>query len=230
MKSQPERALERPLDGGGKFFLTVRAVLLIFLFYAFAGATIVLLSVWLALETVLGFVAGWFVRTVALRRAVREHFGLLKTFLRGFRLEKSIDARIRLEPEDAPELFRLIESLCIRTETALPRDVFLEMQLNAWVRLQGWRRGGAAVLGVGFDLLAGLSERELETVLAHELTHAKMTQRATRDWLARGLERAVNLSPKGANVEAQADVAADFRKSDRLCDWLDWRRFPPGGI
>jgi Zn-dependent protease with chaperone function/tetratricopeptide (TPR) repeat protein len=193
MNSQPETSLERPLDGEGKFFLTLRAVVLIFFFYAFALTTVVLLGFFLALETVLGFVGGWFVRTLAIRRAVREHFGLLKTFLRSFRLEKSIDARIHLEPEDAPELFRLIESLCIRTETAIPRNVFLEMQLNAWVRLQGWRRGGAVVLGIGFDLLAGLSERELETVLAHELAHAKITQRATRDWLAHGLERAAKL-------------------------------------
>ncbi len=194
MKVKSEPPLEKPLDGGGKSLLTLRAALLIFVYYAFAITSIVFLSIWIAGETVLAVFVAWFARGVSLRRAVREHFAVLKAFLRSFRLEKSAEGRLRLTPDDAPELFRLIERLCIETQSALPSDVLLEIQLNAWVRLKGWRRSGETALGIGFDLIAGLSVRELETVIAHELTHAKLTERASRDWLANGLERAVKLA------------------------------------
>ncbi len=196
MKVQPETPLEKPLDGGGKFLLTSRAALLIFVYCVFAVSSVVFLSLWIAAEAVLGVIGGWFALAISLRRAAREHFALLKTVLRSFRLEKSADARIRLTADAAPDLFRLIQEICIRTETTLPSDVFLEMQLNAWVRLKGWRRGGETALGIGFDLIAGLSVRELETVIAHELAHAKITERASRDWLANGVERSVKLAAR----------------------------------
>ena len=89
----------------------------------------------------------------------------------------------------------MIEALCARTHIARPRQVLLEMQMNAWVRLGGFRRGaGKVVLGLGSDLLAGLTRGELEAVLAHELSHAKVTRRAVRPWLSRGLDRAAQIS------------------------------------
>jgi Zn-dependent protease with chaperone function/tetratricopeptide (TPR) repeat protein len=194
MKAQPATPLEKPLRGGSKFLLTLRAGLTVLGFYAFALGTIVLLTVWMGLEMAAGFVAGAFSRAVGARRALRSHFGLLRAFVRSFRLEKSIEARVRLQQAEAPELFGLIESVCSRAKIPFPSAVFVEMQLNAWVRLTGWRRGtGKVVLGLGYDLLAGLTAAELEAVLAHELTHARLTQRAMRNGLSRGLDRAVQL-------------------------------------
>ncbi|HEY3856138.1 MAG TPA: M48 family metalloprotease [Verrucomicrobiae bacterium] len=212
MKGQPEIPLEKPLDGGGKFLLTLRATLLIFVYYAFALTSIIFLTLWIAGEASLAVFVAWFARSVSLRRSVREHFAALKALLRSFRLEKSADVRIRLSPDDAPEVFRLIERLCLQTQTAFPSDVLLEMQLNAWVRLKGWRRGGKMALGIGFDLIAGLSVRELETVIAHELTHAKLTERASRDWLANGLERAVKLTRLLTRRSREKLSASAFRR------------------
>ena len=43
-------------------------------------------------------------------------------------------------------------------------------------------------------MLAGLSETEMEAVLAHEMTHAKLIQRGIKTWLNGGLNRAMTLS------------------------------------
>ncbi|HEX4121953.1 MAG TPA: M48 family metalloprotease [Verrucomicrobiae bacterium] len=211
MKPQSETSLERPLSGGAKLFLTLRASFVVLAFYAFAFSAILFLTLWIGLEMAAGFVAGTFTRAVGVRRALRNHFGLLRAFLGSFRLDKSIEARVKLDPADAPELFTMIESACLRTQVPFPREVFVEMHLNAWVRLKGWRRGtGTVVLGLGYDLLAGLTAGELEAVLAHELTHARLTQRAVRDGLARGLERAVqlvrNLALAGRHRKAASSV------------------------
>jgi len=194
MKSQSDMPVETPLAGGAKFFLTIRACLAVSAFYGFAFATVFLSTVWIALELAVGFVAGFFVRAIGIRRKLRTHFRILRAFLRSFRLDKAIEARIELQRDDALDLFQMVESLCAQMAVRFPGKVFLEMQLNAWVRLKGWGDGrGANALGLGYDLLAGLSVGELEAVLAHEFTHARLTQRALRDWLEHGLERAVQL-------------------------------------
>ena len=183
------------MTSAGKWLLTFRAALIIFLFYGFVFCSILCLTAGVALEFAAGFAGGRFHWAVAVRRALRTHFGLLKIFARGLCRSKTSAARVLLEPEAAPELFVMIETLCARTQVVAPRQLWLEMQLNAWVRLGGFLpRRGRVVLGVGYDLLAGLTRDELEAVLAHELTHAKVAGHAVRHWLARGLERAVQIS------------------------------------
>ena len=66
------------------------------------------------------------------------------------------------------------------------------MGVNAWVRLKGYRRGaGTTILGVGYDLLAGMSQTEVEAVLAHEMAHARLVQRGFSRWLTGGVSRVV---------------------------------------
>lgn len=79
-------------------------------------------------------------------------------------------------------------------DASVPREIVLELGDNAWVRLKGFRRGaGKKTLGVGYDLLAGLSIPEIEAVLAHEMAHAKLVQRGFRNWLEGGQARLRNL-------------------------------------
>jgi predicted Zn-dependent protease len=101
------------------------------------------------------------------------------------------------------------------------------MEAGAWVRLKGWRRsGGKVALGLGFDLLAGTTRSELRAVIAHELSHAKLTQRAIRNGLARGLERAVQLSsglskltvPRREKANSPRLARAFLRVSDNLAE------------
>ena len=182
---------ERPLDGSSKMSLTFRATAVVLLFYVFACGAILFLAVLAAVEFALGCAGGRCGWAISLRRAVQAHFGLLKTFARSFQTERPRDARILLQAAEAPGLFAAIESLCARAQIPPPRRVSLDMSVNAWVTLQG---GDNMVLGLGYELLAGLRQDELETVLAHELIHAKLSRRALRHWLARGLERAAQLS------------------------------------
>jgi Zn-dependent protease with chaperone function/Flp pilus assembly protein TadD len=200
------------MRGAAKWSLSFRAGLIVLLFYALAVASILFLTFCVALEFAGGFIGRRFWWAAAVRGALRTHFNLLKAFARGLRLPKMAEARIPLQPAEAEELFLMIETLCARAQMAAPRQVLLEMQMNAWVRLGGLGRGsGKVVLGLGYDLLAGLTREELEVVLAHELTHAKVTRRWTGLWLARGLERAVQvargLRPRAAPRRRNARVS-----------------------
>jgi Zn-dependent protease with chaperone function len=213
------------MRGAAKWSLTFRAGMVVLLFYACAFASILFLTACVVLEFAFGFAGRRFWWGVAARRALRIHFGLLKTFARGLRLPKMAEARVSLQREEAPGLFLMIESLCARTQMAPPRQVLLEMQMNAWVRLGGFSPGaGNVVLGLGYDLLAGLTREELESVLAHELTHAKVTNRLAGHWLARGLERAVQIArglrPRAAPRRRNARVSVLARHFLGMSDWL----------
>src|SRR5262249_39603822 len=133
--------------------------------------------------------------------------------------------RITLKREDAPELFRILGNLCERVHVSMPQSVALEMTTNAWVRMKGYRRGaGRTTLGIGYDLLAGLSDAELEGVLAHEMMHAKLVQRGFTLGLRSGLSRAGRWA---RGLRGHAEAARRARKSAELtqaflscADWL----------
>src|SRR3989475_4647364 len=95
------------------------------------------------------------------------------------------------------------------------------MHSNAWAQLRGYRRGaGRTSLGIGFDLLAGLTVSELEAVLAHELAHARLVQRGFSRWLKKGLARLTLVTTELSDCAAayrQANARSDLdRKSTRL--------------
>ena len=79
----------------------------------------------------------------------------------------------RLEPAGHPRLFQAIETVARATGQAMPREVFLVPQLNAWVAQRGGVMGFGSrrVMGLGLPLLEALSVRQLEAVLAHEFGH-----------------------------------------------------------
>jgi tetratricopeptide (TPR) repeat protein/Zn-dependent protease with chaperone function len=196
MSSQFEPSEERSLSDAGNWPFTLRASFFVFLFYAFALACILVLTACVVVEFAIGFIGGRFFWAAGMRRALKIHFRLLKTFVQSLRLTKAAAARIPLQREEAPEVFLMIESLRAQTQIAVPQQILVEMQMNAWIRLDGfWSSSGSGqvVLGLGYDLLAGLTRGELEVVLAHELMHASVTQRSLRHWLDRGLERALQL-------------------------------------
>jgi Zn-dependent protease with chaperone function len=202
-------------------------VSIIFLFYLFVVATVFLLAVWICVELVVGFVGGRFRWAFKVRQVFRGHFALAGVFLRSLCLRHPDETSVPLAPEDAPDLFSMLESLCAVTGIEFPPKVFLEMEADAWVRLHGYRRGaGKMALGLGFDLLAGTSQSELHAVIAHELSHAKLTQRAVRNWLCHGLERAVQLSgglskltaPGGKKANSPSLARIFLRVTDRLAE------------
>ncbi|MDP3882452.1 MAG: M48 family metallopeptidase [Candidatus Staskawiczbacteria bacterium] len=74
-----------------------------------------------------------------------------------------------IEKKDNPELYRVVENLCITAGLPLPRIYVLpELQPNAFAT---GRNAKHAVVAVTRGLLNRLDKKELEGVIAHELSH-----------------------------------------------------------
>jgi Zn-dependent protease with chaperone function/Tfp pilus assembly protein PilF len=215
---------EKPLSKGSIFALGCAAAGTMLLFYVFSAVSVLLLVVLLAFETVFLLVALRFGLAGPMARVMNRHLAALPILFRSFWIRKGSEFRVALHPDDAPRLFRLLGDLCERANVAVPREVLLEMTVNAWVRMDGYRRGaGKTTLGIGYDLLAGLSEREMAAVLAHEVTHARLVQRGFSKWLKGGLARAVRLA---AGLAALVDAGRRMRQPSDLARMLfkpaDW--------
>ncbi|HEV7928214.1 MAG TPA: M48 family metalloprotease, partial [Verrucomicrobiae bacterium] len=193
----------QPLSGFSKWVLAVGAGAVIALFYLFVLVSVLALLLVIALEFCLVLAVAR-LGLLLFVRPLRRDIAMLLVFLRSLRLRKESEAHIALQPEEAPGLFAVLQKLCPRAGMALPHEVLLLMNVNAWVRLKGYRRGaGKTFLAVGYDLLAGFSTLEVEAVLAHELMHAKLVQRGLKTVLNGGLVRAASLSRSlAAQVEA----------------------------
>ncbi len=79
----------------------------------------------------------------------------------------------RVEASTHPRLFRLIHEVASRTGQAMPAEVYLLNEVNAWVSQRGGVMGFGSrrVMGIGLPLLQALSQAELKAVIAHEFGH-----------------------------------------------------------
>lgn len=79
----------------------------------------------------------------------------------------------RLTAAEQPALFREIESVAAATGQAMPAEVYLEGDVNAWVAQRGGIMGVGSrrVMGIGLGLMRVLSVDEFRGVLAHEFGH-----------------------------------------------------------
>lgn len=74
-----------------------------------------------------------------------------------------------IEKNDNPELYRIVENLCITAGLPVPKVYIIEeRQLNAFAT---GRDKNHAVVAVTRGLLERLDKKELEGVIAHELSH-----------------------------------------------------------
>jgi Zn-dependent protease with chaperone function len=78
-----------------------------------------------------------------------------------------------LAPDRQGRLFDLIGEVATATGQAMPREVYLVPDVNAWVAVRGGVMGFGSrrVMGLGLPLLQTLSVAELRAVLAHEFGH-----------------------------------------------------------
>jgi Zn-dependent protease with chaperone function len=79
----------------------------------------------------------------------------------------------RIYEKDHPRLFELVRDMGARTGQALPREVYLVADVNAFVAQRGGVMGffSRRVMGLGLPLLSLLTVSELRAVLAHEFGH-----------------------------------------------------------
>ena len=76
-----------------------------------------------------------------------------------------------IEKKDNPELYRIVENLCITAGLPVPKIYILnEAQPNAFATGRDEKH---AVIAVTKGLLGKLEKKELEGVIAHELSHVK---------------------------------------------------------
>jgi len=99
-------------------------------------------------------------------------FSSLMSFISYWYSDKIVLAISRakeIKKEDNPELYRLVENLCLTAGLPLPKIYLIEeMALNAFAT---GRNPEHAVVAVTRGLLERLERQELEGVLAHELSH-----------------------------------------------------------
>src|SRR6185437_5872656 len=150
MKTESDVLREKPLSGSSRFFLFLGAGGIILLSYPVSSLLPVLL-VGLLLCEVMVVVAAARVGLVRLVGGIiNSHGALLAVFFRSVWLKKGAEFRIKLQPQDAPVLFDVLKTLCEKAEVEMPHEVLVDMTVNAFVKLKGYRKGaGRTVLGVG---------------------------------------------------------------------------------
>ena len=79
----------------------------------------------------------------------------------------------RVEPQDQPDLFKVIEEVAASASQAMPSEVYLVNDVNAFVAQRGgvMSIGSRRVMGLGLPLMQVLSVQEFRSVLAHEFGH-----------------------------------------------------------
>jgi heat shock protein HtpX len=89
------------------------------------------------------------------------------------RTEKFQPPGPRISAEEHPDLFKLIDRVADATAQKPPAEVYLVLDVNAWVTEIGdWSEGKSKrLMGVGLPLLQTLTIAELTSVLSHEFGH-----------------------------------------------------------
>jgi heat shock protein HtpX len=89
------------------------------------------------------------------------------------RRDKFVAPGPRLAPAEHPRLFKELNSIASATGQAMPREVYLVSDVNAWVSQRGGVMGFGShrVMGLGLPLLSVLRISEMRAVLAHEFGH-----------------------------------------------------------
>ncbi len=214
--SRPSLPVEKPLRPAAQAWLVLNAAVTILLFYLLAVLCMAYFAAMALFLLAVALIAARFGGAALVGRGMNVPVRLIGILGRRLWLFSGPTYRIVLAPRDAPDLFETSRALAQRAGLVPPQTITLEMHCNAWVLLHGYRRGrGRTNLGIGFDLLAGLTVSEVEAVLAHELTHARLVQRGFSRWLKKGLARCGQVSSElGACAEA-------YRRSNAWSDLAD---------
>ena len=133
--------------------------------------TFLLITVFLVFIILLGWLFSYLMDSYTVL-FIAVIFSILMSFGSYWYSDKVVIAMTRAEPiakEDNPELYRLVENLCITAGLPLPKIYILdEAQPNAFAT---GRDANHAVIAVTKGLLEKMDKVELEGVISHELSH-----------------------------------------------------------
>jgi heat shock protein HtpX len=136
-----------------------------------ARKTWILMSFFFVLIIILGYLIGYYLRASFIL-PIAVIFSVFTSFGSYWYSDKIVIAMTKAQPikkEQSPELYRLVENLCIAAGLPLPKIYILnESQPNAFAT---GRDANHAVIAVTKGLLEKLEKTELEGVIAHELSH-----------------------------------------------------------
>ena len=212
--SQTESAL--PAARYGLFLFT--ATLLIAAFYLYSALFLIVGSLAWFVVLLFGLLGSQYGGASLAWPALNALGAALKTFARGLRIGRGVEYHLTLERAQAPRLWEVVEDLSRQLGVAPPREFVLENGVNAYVMLRGLAAGrGKTRLGVGFDLLAGLSEAQARAVMAHEIAHAKYVRRGYQGFLMRGLFR---LSRCAGALESIAQNDENPKAARAVSRWI----------
>lgn len=187
---RPTPPQEAPISPGKRAFIGIGIMAILLLSYLFCAFSLLLVTAFLILDVVLVIPAVRFGMAGYFASALGKQAILARLLIRGLRLQDSPNLDIALEREEAPRLFELLEELAGKTGVAPPAEIRLIMDLNAAVKVRGYRSGrtGSSVI-VGFDLIAACTVDQLRAILAHELAHAKLIQPGFNGWRVNAMRR-----------------------------------------
>jgi heat shock protein HtpX len=129
------------------------------------------LSFFFVLVIALGWVVSYYFESPGIL-----YFAVITSFFMNFiaywssdKIVLSISGAKEIEKKDNPELYRIVENLCITAGLPTPKVYIIDsLQPNAFAT---GRNAEHAVVAVTRGLLEKLDKAELEGVLAHELSH-----------------------------------------------------------
>ena len=103
----------------------------------------------------------------------------------------------QLRPEQCPRLFQRLELIARATNQAMPAEIYLVPEANAWVMQRGdtMGLGSRRVMGLGLPLMHSLTCSQLSAVLAHEFGHYHGGDTSIGPWIYRtraAIERTVH--------------------------------------
>ncbi|MCW3096347.1 MAG: heat shock protein HtpX, partial [Chthonomonadaceae bacterium] len=162
---------ERPISAPVKAGLILLLTLLTLLYFPLCLLALLLIGCLLLADLALLAVLLRLARPGAAVPPMRRMWRLARVILSTFRSPREgAKYHITLTEAEAPPLFATVRECARRIGCAMPDSIVLEMTCGAWVRLEGYRSGhGQSTLGLGFNLLTGLDQQEIEAIILHEM-------------------------------------------------------------
>ena len=135
--------------------------------------TVLIMAVFVAIIGVIGVLVGMYLRNYSLSLIIvgcALLYAWLQYYIAG-KLAMAMSGAQQIEKKDAPELWRVVENLAIASGMPMPKVYIIDDPApNAFAT---GRDPKHAIVGATTGLLEIMDKRELEAVMAHEMSHVR---------------------------------------------------------